>query len=358
MIRFGPAGIPLSCKGRTLKDGIEDVHNLGLSALEVQMVRTNIIERYPEEEEVGLTLSQLEGGLVVEIIRDDGAEDVSINDPEAEVDEDDILICMGSGVTNSYDDLLSIGRLAKQLDVSLSMHTPYYMDLATRNELSAKCIDAIRWSGFMTHALQGEIVVTHMGLYGGRGQRETAELVTESLADVMAWWEDNSISPLLGLEVSGRQEVFGSLDEVLEICDELDNVVPVINFPHYHAREGGALMEAADFADLFDRVHDYVGGRFHTHFAGVEHEGFNEKRLTPIKKGDLRFEPLAEALVDKKPEMTIISSSPLLEHDAMYMKVIHERVLTRRVVKALRKKGKAVADTASDYDDEYDDEEE
>ena len=44
MIRFGPAGIPLSCKGRTLKDGIEDVHNLGLNAMEVQMVRVNVVE--------------------------------------------------------------------------------------------------------------------------------------------------------------------------------------------------------------------------------------------------------------------------------------------------------------------------
>ena len=26
MIRFGPAGIPLSCKGRTIRDGIEDIH--------------------------------------------------------------------------------------------------------------------------------------------------------------------------------------------------------------------------------------------------------------------------------------------------------------------------------------------
>ena len=39
MIRFGPAGIPLSCKGRTLRDGIEDVHTLGLTALEIQLVR-------------------------------------------------------------------------------------------------------------------------------------------------------------------------------------------------------------------------------------------------------------------------------------------------------------------------------
>ena len=48
MIRFGPAGIPLSCKGRTLRDGIEDVHNLSLTAIEIQMVRPNVTEVYPE----------------------------------------------------------------------------------------------------------------------------------------------------------------------------------------------------------------------------------------------------------------------------------------------------------------------
>ncbi len=319
------------------------------------MVRTNTLDRYPEEEEIGLTLADLEGGLVVELIKDDGSDDMPVSDPTAVVEEEDILVCMGSGVTNSYKDLLSIGALARKLDVSLSMHTPYYMDLGARNELSGKCMDSIRWSAFMTHALQGDIVVTHMGLYNGRGKKETSDLIIESLSDIMAWWEDNNIAPRLGLEISGRQEVFGNLDEILEICDVVDNVVPVVNFPHHHAREGGTLMEAADFSDLLDRVHEYVGGRFHAHFAGVEHDNYNEKRLTPIKKGDLRFEPLAEALVEKRPEITIISSSPLLEHDAMYMKVIHERVLTKRVAKALRKKGKVIEET---IDDEYEDEEE
>jgi deoxyribonuclease-4 len=31
--------------------------------------------------------------------------------------------------------------------------------------------------------------------------------------------------------------------------------------------------------------------------------------------------------------LTIVSSSPLLEHDAMYMKVILERVLAKRLVR-------------------------
>ena len=38
-VRFGPAGIPLSCKGRTLKDGLEDIYALELNAMEIQLVR-------------------------------------------------------------------------------------------------------------------------------------------------------------------------------------------------------------------------------------------------------------------------------------------------------------------------------
>src|SRR5438309_4922953 len=56
-------------------------------------------------------------------------------------------------------------------------------------------------------------------------------------------------------------------------------------------------------------------------------------RYTPIKKGDLRFEPLAECLLDDDYDLTIVSSSPLLEHDAMYMKVILERVLAKRLMR-------------------------
>ena len=70
-IRFGPAGIPLSCKGRTLKDGIEDIHALQLDAMEVQLLR-----------------------------------------PMREIPED----------------LSLVKELGEELDVALMVHAPYYMD--------------------------------------------------------------------------------------------------------------------------------------------------------------------------------------------------------------------------------------
>src|SRR5437867_12324663 len=69
MIRFGPSGIPLSCKGRTLRDGIEDVHNLGLTAMEVQLVRVNLNERFASDEDIGRTVREIPDELVVRVGR-------------------------------------------------------------------------------------------------------------------------------------------------------------------------------------------------------------------------------------------------------------------------------------------------
>jgi deoxyribonuclease-4 len=190
----------------------------------------------------------------------------------------------------------------------------------------------------MTDQMDGCLVVTHLGLAPNKSKKQAKKNITENISSIMDWWKDNGLKPRLGFETSGRQEVFGSLDEVLEMCDDIEGTVPVINFAHVHAREEGALREPQDFGKLLDRVRDYIDGHFYTHFSGVEHEGGNEKRITPIKKGDLKFEPLADYLAEENPNITIISSSPLLEHDAMYMKVIYERVLTKRVAKETKVK--------------------
>src|SRR3972149_6994271 len=98
MIRFGPSGIPLSCKGRTLRDGIEDVHNLGLTSMEVQLVRVNVLERPAGEEEFGQTPRPLAGELVVEIRRKEDRKDVRIPDLNATIEPGDTLVSLTSGL--------------------------------------------------------------------------------------------------------------------------------------------------------------------------------------------------------------------------------------------------------------------
>lgn len=314
-----------------MKDGIEDVHNLGLTALEAQLVRAHVTERAPEPEEVGLKPANLTNDMVIEIVRKKGNKDESIFDLTEPIKKGDTLVSLTSGIARSFHELRQLRDMADDLDVALSIHTPYYMDLVGEGELSFKSMDSIRWAGIMAKELGASVVVTHMGLYGDVTPKTGQKRIRERIGELARWYKKHGITSSIGLELSGRQEIFGSLTEVLKTCREVPGTIPVANFAHYHAREGGILREPKDFNALLDKVWERTSGAFYTHFSGVEHEAGNEKRFTSIKKGDLRFEPLAEAIVDRNQPITIISGSPLLEHDAMYMKVILERVLAKRV---------------------------
>ncbi|MDD1744132.1 MAG: TIM barrel protein, partial [Methanomassiliicoccales archaeon] len=207
----------------------------------------------------GMMTSQMEGKMVTTHIGLYGnlskkAATERITDLKEEIEEDDNLITLASGLVQNYKELEALGKMGRELDVELSMHTPYYMDLTSNTELTRKSMDSIRWAGLMTNQMGGVTVTTHIGLYGKLSKRKAKEIVEENVKDVVSWWRQNKIKPQLGLEISGRQEVWGSLDEILELCDTVDGPVPVINFAHYHARENGLLRSAADFADLLERT--------------------------------------------------------------------------------------------------------
>lgn len=338
MIRFGPSGIPLSCKGRTLKDGIEDVHGLGLTAMEVQLVRANLNERYAKDEDIGLAPKEIEGELIVEISRRTGDKEEAITNLDVEIRKGDVINSLTSGLAKDYMELDGLGDLARELDIELTLHTPYYMDLVGGGDLTLRSMDSIKWGALMANQMGASIVVTHVGLYGELTSRVTMNRVVKNLSELGNWLKKRNIKAKLGLETSGRQEVFGDLNEVLKVCEKVKDIVPVLNFSHIHSRENGSLRKKEDFQEVIDAAEPFVKKHLHTHFSGVEHEGGNELRYTPIKRGDLKFEPLAECILDNNLDITVISSSPLLEHDAMYMKVILERVLSRRVTKANKKK--------------------
>src|SRR6266508_763494 len=313
VIRFGPSGIPLSCKGRTLRDGIEDIHNLGLTAMEVQLVRVNLNERYAGDEDVGRTPREILGELTVQIGRKEDRKEVLISSLDEKIEKGDVLYSLASGIAGDYQELQQLGDLARELDIELSLHTPYYMDLADADGLAQKSVQSVVWGGM---------------------PKEAMTRIAKNLRLIRDAYKKGKIHARLGIEASGRTEVVGSLDEILTLVKNAKGILPVLNFAHVHARGFGLFKRPEDFDDVLSKLEKVSdGGHIHSHFSGVEHADGNELRYTPIKKGDLRFEPLAECLLDEDYDLTIVSSSPLLEHDAMYMKVILERVLAKRLIR-------------------------
>ena len=333
MIRFGPSGIPLSCKGRTLRDGIEDVHNLGLTAMEVQLVRVNVNERYATDEDIGRTVREVPGELVVQLGRRQDRKETLISSLSQKIEKGDVLYSLASGIADDYLELAELGALARELDIELSLHTPYYMDLADADGLAQKSLDSVRWGGMLAEAMGATTVITHLGMFGDLAPKEALARIAKNLRLLRDWYRKNKVRARLGVEASGRQEVVGNLEQYLSLAKTVAGIAPVLNFAHVHARGFGSLKRPEDFAEVLAKAKRLSDGHLHAHFSGVEHADGNELRYTPIKKGDLRFEPLAECLLDGDYDLTIVSSSPLLEHDAMYMKVILERVLAKRLIR-------------------------
>lgn len=335
MIRFGPAGIPLSCKGRTLRDGIADVHHLGLTAMEVQFIKVNPLTRLALDEEIVKVPRELVQQLPVSVGPADHAGGTpsfeALNSP---IRRRDSLTTLTWSLAKDHADLEQTRALARALDVDLTLHAPYYVDFFGSSDARELSTRQIQWSGVLAQGLGARLAVTHLGFYGPGDRGDSIQTLTEIVTDLSVWLSKYSKGKVrLAIEPSGHPDVFGSREEVLELVRRTKGCVPVLNLPHLAARERKSFEEPEELEPILREFVQATDGPLYLNFSGVEFYGPGEFRLTPIKRGLVRFDPLAELLAERDYDVTVISSSPLLEHDAMYMKLLYERALTRRWTK-------------------------
>lgn len=275
MIRIGQAGIPLSCKGRTNKDGIVYTHkNLDLNAIEIQFVRGLYV--MPEEE------AQF------------------------------------------------IQEYAAKNDIEVHVHAPYYLNLAGDKEELEMSYEKITKSAQMASDIGAKTLVIHPGFYRENSERRTLNLIVKNTKNLVEHLRKEKIKTKLALETMGKQKVFGSIDEIISVCKAVKEVVPAIDLAHIHARGNGSLKEREDFDALFDKLKVLRLKHYLIHVTGVLYEKGNEFYHLPIKKGDMPLAPLIDLILDRKLNVTLVSESPLLEHDAVYIKLQVEKAIMKR----------------------------
>ncbi len=342
MIRFGIAGIPLSSKGRTLRDGIEDAYLMGLTALEVQFLKVNIFEKEAFEES-GLYPREVvpdkkeESRIIVNISRADKNGNFVPIGINSKIEENDILQILQWNLARSYEELRDLKTLTKELDIKINIHTPYYMDLINDPNLIERSMNYILWSSYLGNELGADMVISNIGLYEKLKSNDALKIVDKNVKQIQKKLKSEKINLKLGFETSEKKEVFGTLDELVALSSNNSGVLPVINFAKLFARQDYTLKEKEEFETVLDMVKPYYKNELYFQFAGVEFTANNDIRISPVKKGDLKFEDLADLLVHDDREITIISNSPLIEHDAQYMRIIYERKLGDLLQKKVKK---------------------
>lgn len=302
--------------------------------MEVQFIKVNPLTRVVLDEEVGKTARELIQQLVVGAGPGEESTVPRAARMAAPLTRKDSLSTLTWSLAKDHADLAQTRALARALDIDLTLHAPYYVDFFGSQEARDRSIHQIQWASVLAEGLGARMTVTHLGFYGTGSRSDSVQELTGVARDITDWLKDYSKGAVrLGIEPSGHPDVFGSREEILEVAHQVKGVVPVLNLPHIAAREHRTFDTPDDLRPVVDEFVKASGGELYMNFAGVEYYGPGEFRLTPIKRGQARFDPVAELFADRDYDVTVISSSPLLEHDAMYMKLLYERALAKRFAK-------------------------
>jgi deoxyribonuclease-4 len=164
-------------------------------------------------------------------------------------------------------------------------------------------------------------VVFHPGFLLGRTRRQTIASVVSQLADFRKRIEAKDRGVPFGVEIMGRVNDFGSLEDVIAISSRLSTWVrPVIDFAHLHATSDGAFTKVKAFHEVLAAANRVLprGAPFHIHFSDIAYANRNETKHLPYGEGTLRAEPLGRALARFQRPATVITESPTEEsHQAI-----------------------------------------
>jgi deoxyribonuclease-4 len=204
----------------------------------------------------------------------------------------------------------AVGVLAEEKGIILSVHAPYYINLASdEKEKFAASRKRILDSCEKAHTMGAQNVSFHAGFYQNRPAEQTYHLIKKAMVGLQKEVADSGWKVKLCPEITGKPSQFGSLQELVRLKKEIRCGITV-DFSHLYARQQGVI----DYA----RILNNLPKKFHAHFSGIEYGDKGERKHVRTTKKF--FEPLARELIKRKVNVTIINESPKPYEDALMMK--------------------------------------
>lgn len=243
----------------------------------------------------------------------------------------------GKGVHVGEDTARKVGENAVEAGISLSLHAPYFINLANPDpEALKKTVGYITGACLAASWMGAERVVIHSGALMKRSRQEALETARASLREVIAACDGAGFGHIaLCPETMGKINQLGDLEEVLAICAPSEGLLPCVDFGHLYARSLGALDGAAAVEGMLDRMVQVLGEArarvFHSHFSKIEYtpRGGEARHLTfdqPYFGPD--YHPLCQALARRGwAPRVICESAGTQDVDALAMQRAYRQAL-------------------------------
>ena len=221
------------------------------------------------------------------------------------------------GVKISDEKCAKLKEEAIKYNISLSVHSPYYISLSTQEE--EKKISTIKYiidSMAAAKKMGATRVVVHAGALLGLDREYAVDSACKLLkraldeADKLGLG-DITICP----ETMGKINQLGDSKEIIKMCKVDDRLIPTIDFGHLYCRHLGALKTEEDFVNELKMYIDELGyermKHFHSHFSQMIYtQNGGEKCHVTFNEGyGPDYEIVLRAIKKLKLEPTIICES-------------------------------------------------
>ncbi|MEM3754518.1 MAG: TIM barrel protein [Candidatus Bathyarchaeia archaeon] len=267
-IFLGPAGVPITAKDKTTIGGLKRVAELQLNAFECEFVRNVYLSQKAAEE---------------------------------------------------------TGELAKELKIQLTVHAPYFINLLSEKKETVKASKKrILDSLDRAERMKAEAVVVHAAYYGKSTSEEAFNKMKEITLEILDEAKANGIKVKLAYETMAKKTQFADLDELLKLVEEINSkqLALCVDFAHIFVRNNGKI----DYVEVLDKLKGFA--HVYSHFSNVKYNLKTKKFMDvhePINDHP-SFKPLAEEIIKRGMNITIISESPILEIDSLKMKEIFQKL--------------------------------
>ena len=154
--------------------------------------------------------------------------------------------------------------------------------------------------------------------------------VKEQLKGIMNDVKDRGYNVWIRPETTGKATQFGDVEELLKLSQELEQVMPVIDFSHLHARTNGRYNTKKEFDEVLELTEKHLGkeglNNMHIHLSGIEYGEKGVKNHLLLEKSDMNYKDLLKSLKEFKAKGVVICESPNLEGDALLLQKTYNKV--------------------------------
>ncbi|MBS7401829.1 MAG: TIM barrel protein [Eubacteriales bacterium] len=227
-------------------------------------------------------------------------------------------ISFGRGIRMTDKTAQVIGAQASAHGIRISVHAPYYINLANAANLE-KNYHYIKRSLELLQLMGGDRLVVHTGCQMQMTRAEALQNCRDSLQIILQRLHEDGIENYwLCLETMGKYTQIGNLDEICDLC-ALDpkHLMPTVDLGHMNCLAQGQL----DLPRVFEQIKVFPQVHFHISF--IEYNLKGEIRHVTLADEKYGFDlQLVMQLLRARPghDVVISESDRIMAQDSLRLR--------------------------------------